>query len=47
MRHSSMNGDGTMTTEKDARLTRMLRAVVWGGAVFAFLQKRQPTFEGR
>ncbi|HEY0102422.1 MAG TPA: hypothetical protein VGB60_03040 [Brevundimonas sp.] len=26
-----------MTTEKDARLTRMLRAVVWGGAVFAFL----------
>ena len=37
MRHSSMNGDGTMTTEKDARLTRMLRAVVWGGAVFAFL----------
>ncbi len=32
-----MNGDGIMTMDKDARLTRVLRAVVWGGATFAFL----------
>ena len=33
-----MNGNGTMggMTEKEARLTRLLRLVVWGGAVFAW-----------
>ena len=34
-----MNGDGAMagTIGRDARLARMLRLVVWGGAVFAWL----------
>ena len=33
-----MNGNEAMggTTEKEARLTRLLRLVVWGGAVFAW-----------
>ena len=34
-----MNGDGTMggMSERDARLTRALRSVVWGGAAIAWL----------
>lgn len=34
-----MNGDEAVVgmTERDARLTRLLRLVVWGGAVFAWL----------
>lgn len=34
-----MNGDGMMggMTERDARLARILRLVVWGGAAFAWL----------
>ncbi len=38
MGEPEVNGDGTMAmTERDARLTRGLRAVVWGGAAIAWL----------
>ena len=36
--NSTMNADGTMpVNQRDARLARMLRLAVWGGAAFAWL----------